>query len=189
MRQTILCFSLLLLAPLASFAAQDVPSLAPGARVRVTTLEHHPEISHLFTDVKIRHTGTLIALNADTLLLKPDGQSSPRMIPLAHVTGLDMSRGWASRGERATMGSGIGFLVGGVILAIAGGTALEENSGSPGARMILFMIGGVPGAAIGAVVGESTAGERWEQVPLERIRVSVAPQRHGGVRLAASFIF
>jgi hypothetical protein len=52
-----------------------------------------------------------------------------------------------------------------------------------------FLIGGVPGALIGGIVGSNAGGERWERVPLERIRVSVSPQRRGGVRLAAAFRF
>jgi len=48
---------------------------------------------------------------------------------------------------------------------------------------------GVLGALVGAGIGASTGTDQWEQVPLERIRVGVAPQRGGGVRLAASFKF
>ncbi|OGG46716.1 MAG: hypothetical protein A3F84_20345 [Candidatus Handelsmanbacteria bacterium RIFCSPLOWO2_12_FULL_64_10] len=47
---------------------------------------------------------------------------------------------------------------------------------------------GVLGAVIGAGVG-AIRTERWERAPLEPIRMGIAPQRHGGIRLAASFKF
>jgi len=55
------------------------------------------------------------------------------------------------------------------------------------------IIGGIGlgflGTVIGATAGAIRRAERWEEMPLERIRVSLSPQRGGGVRLAASFKF
>jgi hypothetical protein len=49
-------------------------------------------------------------------------------------------------------------------------------------------LGMIPGALLDATIGALIKTDRWEEVPLERLRVSVAPQRDGrfafGVRIA-----
>ena len=49
-------------------------------------------------------------------------------------------------------------------------------------------LGGL-GGVIGLIAGAASSGERWEEVPLNRLRVSVAPQRDGRFGLGASVRF
>ena len=102
MRQRILFFSLLLLAPLANLAAQEATPLSPGARVRVSALRQG------------RKTGILMAINADTLVLKLMKKNTPLAIPLSSVTRLDVSLGW-SQHKNAGKGAGFGFIAGGAL--------------------------------------------------------------------------
>jgi hypothetical protein len=173
MRQIALFLSLFLLAPLADLVAQESPHLSSGARVRVSVRQQG------------RQTGTLVAMKTDTLVLRAEGRNTPRTIPLSSVSRLDVSRGRASFGKGALKGAGIGLLVGvayPTIEFIKGG---RKDDFFP----LALMFGSLGGTFLGALIGGSRPGEQWEQVSLERIRVGVAPQRNGGVRLAASFTF
>lgn len=103
MRPVVLFFVMLLITPLTDLAAQEAPPLTPGAKVRVSVNQQG------------RETGTLVALNADSLILRARGRNAPLAISLASVKRLEMSQGWVSRGERAWNGAGIGFLSGAAI--------------------------------------------------------------------------
>jgi hypothetical protein len=45
------------------------------------------------------------------------------------------------------------------------------------------------GAGVGALIGTAIKTERWQEVPLDRVRVSFGPQRNGrfGFGLSVSF--
>ena len=76
----------------------------------------------------------------------------------------------------------IGAVGGGIgITTMMGHTTMQD-------RLIGAAIIGGAGVAVGIMVGEITSGERWEEVPLNRMRVSVAPTRRGlGVRASIAF--
>ena len=48
---------------------------------------------------------------------------------------------------------------------------------------------GALGAGIGAIVGALIKTDRWEEVPLDRLRVSFVPQRGGRFALGLSVRF
>ncbi len=48
------------------------------------------------------------------------------------------------------------------------------------------VIGGGSGLLIGSLVGASIKTDRWEAVPLERIRVSLMPAGNGGLGVVVS---
>ena len=156
-------------------AAQE--PLASGSRVRVTA-----------PDCALRgQAATFRALRADTLVLETTE------CPLASVTRFDVSRGQKSR-------AGIGILVG------AGAGALgaviycsqDKNEFSDEGKCVLFdddttpfqaLIFGAAGGIVGGFVGYLIKTDRWEEVPLERLRVSLNPQRDGGFALGFSVRF
>ncbi len=45
---------------------------------------------------------------------------------------------------------------------------------------------GVAGAVLGNVIGKSIESERWEEVPLDRLRVGLSPVTADGVAVFAS---
>ena len=51
-----------------------------------------------------------------------------------------------------------------------------------------FVFGGL-GGVIGLIAGTASPGERWEEVPLVRLRVGFAPQRDGRLGIGASVRF
>jgi len=173
MRQMALFLSLLLIVPLADLMAQEIPPLAPGARVRVSVRQQGRQI------------GTLVAVKADTLVLKAESRNVPLAIPITSVSRLDISRGQASFGKGALRGAGIGLLVGVAYPTVE----FMKNGNEDGLFPLMLMFGSLGGTFLGALIGGSRPGEQWERVPLERIRVSLSPQRGGGIRLAASFKF
>ena len=144
-------------------AAQEPFSLQPGERVRVTAL-----------DCGLRGGGTEFrALRADTLVLETTE------CPLASVTRLDVSRG---RKSHARLGAGIGFVAGalGAVVACRGGCVIgEEDDFSDFAVPFAFAIGLIGGVA-GGITGLFIKTDRWEEVPIERLRVSPTPQRPVG---------
>jgi hypothetical protein len=52
-----------------------------------------------------------------------------------------------------------------------------------------FVIGGLGGALIGALIGSASKTDRWQEVPLDRVRVSLAPQRSETFGLGLSVRF
>lgn len=173
--------AVLVLAPLTDALAQELP-LRPGRRVRVTA----PTIG-----IK-KQAATFDALRGDMLVVVAD---STMDFPLASVTRLDV---YAGRQGHARRGAGIGFLagvsVGGVIgyfYCTAGTGDCLDSSSDQGAELQLIgplAIGAVAGTLLGAAVGALIKTDKWEQVPLDRLRVSVVPTR-SGFGIGASFAF
>ena len=176
MRSVTLALAAALLAPCAALGAQTAP-LSPGTRVRLTT----PSRPHA------RQVGTLLALKADSIHLRRDGQADSLSIPIAQVTGIEVSSGLRTQGRR---GMGIGFLAGagfGVMIGLADG---DEPPGSiiqlsaAEKAMLAGSLLGVAGAVVGGVVGLASRTETWRPVRLADLsgRVGVAP-RGGGLAL------
>jgi hypothetical protein len=94
------------------------------------------------------------------------------------------------------------WLLGGIVGGVAGFTigyvgtmaTTEETSGGvlftreEGAGMTGSMVG-LLGFGIGALIGAFVKTDRWEATPLDRLRVSFAPQRDGRFALGLSISF
>ncbi len=173
--------TLLLITRVTGLAAQDT-LVTPGARVRVSapTVAERPLL------------GTVVALEVDTLIVDARGYAHPLALPLASLAWLEVSRGQKSR---TLKGAGIGFLVGGaaglataaIACAIAGDCYDDSLTG-----LVYAYFGGlgaVVGALTGAIIGSTIDVDRWVDVPLERLRVSLGPQRDGRLGLGLSVRF
>ncbi len=166
---------LLLLIPLSftSLAAQD--ALTAGDKVRVTTEEE-------------RVVGYWVSLDDNQLTLNTEARDSSLELPLASLTKLEVSQGMKSHSERGVI---LGVLLGlGGSIAVCAATweqafeFLELNpSCNLGLAAFVFFGSITLGATIGAVKTES-----WQDVPLDRIRVSLTP-RGGGLEVSARFVF
>lgn len=171
---------LLALAPLDALFAQNQVLLEPGTRVRVTV----PEMG-------LRgYVAAVEGVTADSLVLSTGG--ALQKYPLAAVTRLDVSRGSRRNWGRGAAIGAASFGAIGVVLGVAY-TVSCRNSPSIGCfdtpEMGIPLMGGLlagAGALVGAVVGGSSRSERWEEVPLDRLRVSVVPQRGGGFGVMVS---
>lgn len=168
-----LVVALVLTAPAVLFAQQE-PPVAPGDRVRVTAP----------TEFSGRLVGTVMEIGADTCVLEAK-RAEPLALPLASVTMLEVSdqKSWP------ITGAAVGALLGGIIWATA------EYAGciyrcSPEKAKEDALLGGAKGVAvgagIGALIGSAIKTDRWEEVPLDRLRVTIVPQRRGGFVVSAS---
>ena len=178
MRAVTLILAVSLLVPFAGVQAQGPPSLAPGTRIRVTAPGAGAN----------KLVGTFVGARTDTLLVRTRPGWTPQSIPLASVTRLDMSRG---RKSLAGAGAGIGGVIGAVSGAVVGAASCADAFLADPAQCALAggLVVGAGGALLGAVVGALGKTDRWEEVPLDRLRVSFAPQRDGrfGLRLSVGF--
>ena len=182
MRHSTIFVAILAFVPLASATAQ----VGPGERVRVTFCP--PDFS--CAGSSRTSVGTLLAWKADSLVMESNGDTVA--VPLDIVTGLDVSWGQKSR---TLKGAGIGSLVGGaaglataaIACAIAGDCYDDSLTG-----LVYAYFGGlgaVVGALTGAIIGSTIDVDRWVDVPLERLRVSLGPQRDGRLGLGLSVRF
>jgi hypothetical protein len=154
-----------------------VLQLEPGARVRVTAPQLGIE----------KQATTFQTLRGDTLIVVAD---SATYCPLASVTRLEVHRG---RQGHVWLGAGIGSAVGAVAGVVTGVLVCKNDWLCSDDYMGLAVlagagIGGVAGGLLGAGVGALIKTDRWEEVPLDRLRVSLVPRREG-VALGISLAF
>ena len=102
--------------------------------------------------------------------------------------------------QKSNVGKGaiLGLLGGGALGAVVLHTKCDSfffESGECdanekwGAALLGAGVGGVVGIIAGVTIGGATSTERWARVPLDRLDVSILPQRPGGLALSASFAF
>lgn len=163
----------------ADLAAQD-SLVSVGERVRVSTESGETYVGL----VSLATSGVIEVLD--------EGTASS--VPLSTVTRLEVSRGQKSNGRKgAVIGSLSGALSGAVIgFSLGDDPPLfsEAFFFSAGEKAgIGFLLGAGGGAIIGALIGKAIHAEQWEEVPLERLRVSIVPQSDGRLRLGFSVRF
>ena len=195
MRHATMLVAILAFVPLASATAQ-VP-VRKGARVRVT----RPPICPPTDTICMRgpppqSVGTFWAWEADSLIMESNGNALA--LPLDSVTKLEVSQGQKSYTE---VGAIIGLLVGGVAGAAIASASVEEcvpegwfscfgsDMGSGFVSLVGALVGGAGGALFGGLIGSAIKTDRWQEVPLDRVRVSLGPQRDGRFGFGASVRF
>jgi hypothetical protein len=144
-----------------------------GDRVRIES----PEF------IAKRLVGTVVELGADSLKLEAQSHGLMRL-PLRSIAALEVSRGKKSNG---LPGFGLGVLGG----AVAGWAIFSIDHGKYDIdpRPIGAILGGAAGGLLGLVIGISTRTDRWEPVPVPRIRMGFLPKDSKGLVLSASFGF
>jgi hypothetical protein len=168
--RTVGLLALLLLTPLAGAAAQDVP-LQPGRRVRVTV----PSAA------VSGQQATFQRVSGDTLVL------SSASYAVNDVTRLDVSTG---RHGHPWTGMLIGLLGGAA--AGAGIAAAAYDSNEDFYALVVLVgagIGAGSGLLVGAVAGALIKTERWEEISLDRVLVSLMPTHEGRLAIRLSMTF
>ena len=159
-----------------SLAAQQPLPLTPGQRVRVTAPS-----AGLHEDV-----ATVVAISTDTLVLERlwAGQPLRSAVPLGSVQALESVQSTHDNaGTGAVFGGFLGFVAGALADA-----ACQRAGGFP--QICPFkLVGMVLGAGLGASVGGGRITERWEPVPLDRIRVGLTAHAAGRLGLSVGFSF
>ncbi|NIM49705.1 MAG: hypothetical protein GTN62_05615 [Gemmatimonadales bacterium] len=181
-------------APFTSVLAQEEsPTIEPGARVRIHAGQTADGRYGTFV-------GTITRLDSDSLALRTS-EPSPVVVSLTSLAGLEVSRGRKSHPwEGATIGLVLGAATGAIIGFALGDDPPCQKSGwfacwgewrftaEEYATMGAVVFGAI-GILVGRKVGANIETERWQQVPLDRLRVSFVPQRGGRFAFAVSVAF
>jgi hypothetical protein len=173
--RAVVTFGILCLASFAGAIAQEQP-LQAGQRVRVTAAA---------LGLKKR-VATFEAMRTDTLVVTTTATMN---YPLSAITQLEAYAG--RRGHFWTgfaIGGGLGA-VGGAVLGYAAAAIADEYN----PQFFAYAAGGAlaGGAVLGLLcggVGALSKSDKWENVPLDGLRVSVVPQRNG-IGIGASVAF
>ena len=170
--ETFSALALPFLAGSSGLPAQDEGGLPPGGRVRVTAPRLSPKPL----------VGIVESSSAQAVLVRVGERDPAVSVPRADIMRLELSRGRARR-KSALIGGAIGAVV-----CLGGVYALCKSEGECDPVVAAATSAGF-GFGVGAGVGALVAPERWQDVPLDRVRVSLAPTRGGGVSIRASFAF
>jgi hypothetical protein len=170
---------LILASPL---SADQVGTLVPGGRVRLSWAARGARL-----------TGTVQHSDAKLLTIMTDDQEVVR-IPRDKVTKVEIP--WGRRGHARK-----GFLTGALAGAMMGGLLMAGSSeplfcfgigcGPPttGEKLAFVGVTTLGYGAIGAGIGALIRSDRWVEVALGRVQVSLGPTRGRGVGVSASFAF
>ncbi|MFC1639223.1 hypothetical protein ACFL3B_00500 [Gemmatimonadota bacterium] len=181
MRLLSLALAVALLIPINSLSAQQPPPAEIGQRVRVAQCGPLAVYSgSRRTDCQTTE-GSVVVMTNDSIVLSAGALTGLVAIPISTLIRLELPSGRKSH-----------KLVGGIVGAIAGvgigawaGWASEGscNSETCPERVEAAIKGSVVGlsggALLGFLIGSAASGERWEEVPLDRLRVSFGPRRDG----------
>ena len=172
------CFHL----PHLLYGQEGQAPLQPGDRIRIYAPSEYQD----------RVVGSIWSMERDTIVVKNESNATWR-IPNAAITRLEFSQGRRSGSAGALrgllIGGGAGTLVG-LAAVVAACTSDDAGLIDPcGYAPAAFVVATFVGALTGMTVGALSPGERWEEVPLDQLRVSIVPQRDGrlGFGLAVTF--
>ncbi len=174
--------------------AAQVWEVQSGSRVRITAPGIQSE----------QLVGSVSAIRGDTILLKLDATEEERAVSLRSLERIELSVGEKRHTlEGLLIGTGAGVLLG---FLASRGAEDDDPSGcfnlgwgggcfNPGLtagekRGLAVIGGGFFFGGVGAIVGALTKSDRWQEVPLARVRLSLVPQRgRPGLVLLASVSF
>ena len=154
---------------------KSVSPIAVGTRVRLRAP----------TVVSGRIEGMVIEMDESSLLIGVNDRV-PLRVSRQAISQLDVSTGQHRQALKGMiMGAGIGLAV----FALTG-AAYQGDESSSARDWASFLGTGLAGGALwGAGIGALIKTDRWSAVPLERVRVGLAPTQRGGVRLSLSVRF
>jgi len=162
----------------------QAPRLKPGARIRLDA----PNLGG-------RMTGTLVAWEADTLVVNVEGDAPGLglIVPVDSVTRIDVGRE-----RRMTLeGAGVGVLAGTLLALAASPDWVDENGDCTTPACMAYEVSphldtrlavlGAAGALLGAIVGAETTTESWVRVSLQG--VNLGGTQDSGLALGVRIFF
>jgi hypothetical protein len=152
-----------------------------------------------------QHIARFLRLYRDTLTVQADSELA---FPAADVTRLDVSRGFSSRTTLVGMAAGAftGMVIGIAMASDKGseftstsggetnmpppiGSGTNESSGTLSGAVVGPIAGALIGAFVGGVVGKAMRKHRWEEAPLDKLRLGFALAPGGCLSLRMSLTF
>ncbi len=173
----------LVVAALSDLQGQDQVFTAEGRRVRLKTCRTYADCTYF--------VGTVTAVGADVIHLKTDSDALVRPFPKLAIRKLELYRG---RGPSTKEGALVGALMGGLVLWLASQAGTECEPGAfeglcDAVQGSAFLGGALLGGCFGAAIGSAIRKDKWDEVPLDRLRVRPIAIRDGRFGLAASVRF
>ena len=124
-------------------------------------------------------TGVVVDADAQSVTVSLGPGKPPVRIPLSSIKRLDVARGRRTAAKEGAISGGILGLVLGVLAVHTVSHALCENAtdcdASPQGYGIGAGVFAAGGAGLGALVGLAIKTDRWERVPVDRLRVAIGP--------------
>ena len=158
--------------------AQDIVQPARGTRLRLTLASGGRRL-----------VGTLTTLDDGALTLLTPHRTDAVVVRREGITRVEVSTGRQSRARGALLGAAIGAGAGAVI-GVAGGLATsgegEKTYGAVASGAISAFLLGSIGAGVGLVVPPA---ERWNELPLDRVRLTLAAVPGRGAAISVAFAF
>jgi hypothetical protein len=166
-------------------AAQDPSPLGPGVRVRLSMTASRDLLK-----------GTVQALDQNVLSVISDDHQLVK-VPRSSITRLET--GWGRKGNARK-----GFIIGGLI-GVGGGLLVcatddddffddfDDNTNlstcdGAGEWIAIPAVVAATYGGIGALIGHFIKSDRWVELPLHKVRMSIGPSRHGlGLSLSVRF--
>ena len=174
-RATLTAAIVLLTAPMPALAQQS-SGVHTGSRVRVwhsCSEEYDAGARTERVDCK-QETGTVSLLTSDSLVLQVDEQGTEQSLALATVSRLQLSRGRGGAGARGALYGGLAGAFAGSIFGLALCSSVEDSNSPPGACAVGGALAvAIPGALLGLMIGHSLGKEKWVDIPIEGVAVSV----------------
>lgn len=168
--------------------AQQRPLVLKGERIRLSGCAVDTRDLSICRD---RIIGTVVTQKPDSLILRGEGSTGALAISVGSIQCLNVSNGRKRRTVvGALVGGGAGLLVGWTV-----GTAEAEQCRSAGDWFCDLQkpgwggIGLLAGGVVGGAVGYFIKTERWEEVPLDRVRVQPLVTADGRFGFATSVRF
>ncbi len=155
--------------------------LQPGDRIRVYAPSEYQD----------RVVGSIWSMERDAILVKNETNIT-WCIAYPTITRLEVSRGRRSGASGALRGLLIGGGAGTLVGLVAVLSTCNKDDADPlecGYAWDGFAIVASIGALLGTTLGALSPGERWEGVPLERLRLQPLATPDGRFGLAASVRF
>ena len=157
-RSLLWALMLLLMLPGLGLAQERGP--LPGERIRIRLSEQPRAIEGAAQPQILR--GSLVALTADTLLLRIHPEAGITAVARAGIERLDISRGVRSRLESAAV-NGATFALFGSVERVLAATVVSERYDDE-TTWESALIGAAGGALIGVTMGALFPQERWKRL-------------------------
>ncbi len=157
--------------------AEDTIQLPAGSRIRV-----------IARNWAFPFTAKILTLDDSNLTLRIKNDRDSLVLPRGDVISMAIRSGHGSRGKNALIGAGIGVGVGAIIGAASGSdppdTWFRMSAGTKA------LVGGLVLAPIGALIGAALPpGERWREVELDRVHLTLGPVRDRNLGVAFALAF
>jgi hypothetical protein len=172
----------------ASATADEGPRVVPGQRLRVTAAA-----PGAFTGVTM---GTLAKLGPDSLTLIDPERGTVMELPISSIQRLEVSQGRRRHTRKGLLsGAAVGIAFAAYVWARmsedpegCGGRGAPYRACSKGETAAVAATFVAGSAGVGAWRGHRKQTEVWSDSPVERLRITVRPERGGG-RIALTLSF